>query len=801
MENNIKTILFLALALFYAGLSYGQPGGTAGSSQAEDKIEQLLREAFAVPADYDHLLAEALTYAETLPVERAAFFQIYIVQSRFRIEASLVSEKLDSLEVNSVPKERIIWLREKFIESIEVMSSVKQYLKEKKQSVSSSDNKAAGIQALIDRCDFCNGWAWYSLSTISSDEDKAVYLQSAEKIFTSFLGRSYEQSNTPVIVNCLYGKGLCLRDSDRYYDLITMLDNMPGGASEAVKFARLRLAAAVKLNLSIDILRVVQDYFNKDNSRALGPGELEMLLNCIESVVELLERDLPDSLKDKLREQLILAIERVEGSGSYWQNRLAPLIDGLELASPFAKVVQIRKVLNSDSEVDFENIYNMARQGQLLSLDTESEHILEFLYLQSVSAWNLFRYEQSRSSAIEYIARGDDPNRIIQLANIVVQSNLKLILDDSSRYDIFRAELEEYHLKGYIEKEQYNWFAGSLMINAGKYQEGYVYFSDSNLRLNPPIMKQYGLLIALVPMLRENIIEPEQAVEQIVSCCRVFIDSKEFQYENIIADSLEAVSQTLDILYEGNRNDLVKVLINLLEQMPHIRQDAYARITAVDLSVQVADNEDITGIVNRISQRTLQHNPLVFNSLVKLASKAESTGGFSDDIMITVYNLMLSSKQLDIDNSVAVRIYLAQCYFRQKRYKDFVDIFRIIEARYKQYVTAANYYQLAFANQKLLQYEQAGQYWSIVQLNNVVMNEGGKEALFNKILCLYLDKQIEKARQILALALLRDPGLNEDARFGKLRALVQSGDNIGVETTLQWYENDQQVKIKAIEKE
>ncbi len=799
--RDLKMILLLCLLLLPVAALAQQ---TTDSPDEETRIEELVLLAFQDTALSEQHLAQAFALADGLSSDRSAFFQVYITQCRFRIEASALAQLLEQQNNNTIVNDKITWLQDNLIKAITVMDNVKQMLIARKDALASNVTSKMSIiknQALIDRCDFTNAWAWYSLSTISSAPDKDDYIFNADRLFTSFLGKSYNDSNMPVMVNCLYGKGLCLRDSGRYYDLITMLDNMPVDQAEVVKFARLRLAAAVKLNLSIDILNVVQDYFPEGSiNRKLTAPELEMLLNCIEAVVELLKRDLPVKMSNSLKQQLSYAVELTDGYGSYWQQRLAKIIGDIDLNSSYSKLIKLQDQIASSPAGNYEQVYRTATEGLELCTDGQDDKRSEFMYMQAVSAWNLSKYDESRTVALDYLDQFDDPNRCSQLADIIVQSDLQLILTDASAFDLYRTDLDRLFASNLINERRFSWSLGCLMINSARFALAYEYFNDSALDTISPDKKTFGILLTISPLLDSGQLSATIAAEKVIASCELFTANNTSLTGQNMLDSASGACSVAEKLQTLGRNDLASQVVTAMADLPYIRQEITARITAVDLLIRLDSRQDISELITKISDFNLQHQPAVYNALIKLVAASGQQRIFNDELLSSVYKLMLSSKLLERNNAAVIRVYLAQCYYRQGNYQAYLDTVRALENQYKQYITAENYRQMALAHQKLGQYDLAVKYWSIVQVNNISMDEYGKEALYNKVLCSWRAGEFDKARQLIALAILRDPAVRADNRFIELNSTLASTSMPDKDISInEWYFINEQLNADDTE--
>ena len=789
MEKLAKNIIILTFIL--VGTVFGQNGGMkvgdnggddeessilAKAESSEEQVEQLILDAFVDSKGYVELLDEALALSESMPASKSGFFRVYIQQSKLRIAASKISVRMQNGEDGVEVSMQARLLAKALSESAEMMEAVRVGLNEKLEGIKMYNRKQRGrVLGLINRCEYSNGWVYYTISTIVKNGLKEYYLGEAERVFTRFLGKDYQMVNLPVMVNCLYGKGLCLRDSGRYYDLLVMLDTMSVSQSDAVKFARLRLAASVKLSLSVEILRVVQDYFSEEAiEKRLNGEELEMLVNCIEAGVKLLERDLPVNMKMSLRRQLVKAVERTEGYGKYWQDRVSGLLGEIDLKSPYVMLLQAYDASGGEGGKDYAKIYKLADEGLKLCEDGQEEKKSEFLYLKVISSWNSKQFDEAWESAAAYLEEFYDSVHSKQVSGILCQVSMKLVEEDRVNFKKVYGLLADMLDKDLIEKEEYMWTSGCLLINAGKYKEGYEFFSQAEVEDTLQVKSNYGILLAILPMLKAGEISDEQAVESIMSCCREFTSSSSgFVQTNHFVEAADIICEIADELLARERYELVGDILSLVEELPHVRGDIYAKYMGVNISYRLATGGNLDGFIDEITNKNLHNEPKIFNLLVSESRKLEMAGGDDSELLIRVYKLLLSSKLLDDKNAVAVRIYLAQCYFDCGKYDNFLNLAESIVKSYPMHVTVVFYRQMAISYREGEDYLKAAEYWNKVLQNSVDMKDGWKEALYNKILCYNKGGEPEKGRQTLELAVLRRPELQEEARFQSLKEEVK----------------------------
>ena len=793
MRKSLIVSLLVFSLLVLSDLSFA--AGSKSNDDLEVQIEQLVLSAYKDKSQYEYILAEAFSMAEELPMLEGAFYQAYITQCKFRIKVASIEDKLESSDFIDSHKLALAELEKEILKSIRAMNSVRSLIERKMPNSSSyTGNKRQELRALISRSDFCNAWCWYSLSKISKANHQ-YYLDEADKLFTSFLNKDYNKSNTPVLVNCLYGKGLCLRDSGRMYDLIIMLDNAPADLAEAVKFARLRLAAAVQLNLSIDILNIMQDYYiDNEKLTNLSAEELEMLVNCIEATVELLKRDLPDKMKVVLNDQLKKAVDMSDGYGSYWQNRVMVALDGIDINTSYGKLMQAFK-LSEDGDTDkFSKISELVDQGMEMVEPGQQNKVKEFTYLKAISLWNLKDYLNCREKCIAFLEDYGDDNRSEQIADIAVQCCMRLVVEEPDNYQKYSQEVESYFLNDYIDQAKYLWISGSLMINAGKYLEAYNYFKNDKLELKPRIKRYYGIVLTIVPLVKSGDISPVEAADTFKTVCKQYIlnNSNSEDLSSIAEIACDAISVFIE---NGDFDSAVSVL-ETIDILPNIKKSVQGRIAACNFQLAQAADIDINASFLRIKERNLQNDPYVFNSLLNYVSdKSRQVEDYN--ILAQMYKTLLSSSLLSPENALALRVKLADCYFNLKDYIAYIDTIEAIEKLNQNLISIDIYRRLGVSCQKVEKYEQAVEYWSIVQLNQTGLNELYKEALFNKIVCICCSGQSHKASQVLALALLRNDSLNSDSRFIELKQSITNFDmNLCGQLEWQPAAEDELIKIE-----
>ena len=763
---------FLIILLFVGLVSGQEVVGSAKPGEAEEQIEQLILDAYVAADGYGEILDEAFALTDKLTDLNTDFFRVYIDQSRLRIEASKISTRMKGGEAGDEILLEARLTAQGLAESVKMMDMVKGDLSDRLEDIMMYNRKQRGrVLSLMYRCEYSNGWVYYTISTIVPNGIKDHYLEEAERVFTSFLGKKYQSVNLPVMVNCLYGKGLCLRDSGRYYDLLVMLDTMAVDQSDAVKFARLRLAASVSLSLSVEILRVVQEYFGDDNERRLDGEELEMLVNCIEAGVKLLERDLPVKMKMSLRRQLEKAVDRTEGYGSYWQNRVSDMVKDIELNSPYVKLLQAYDVSESGEGKDYGKIYSLADEGLKLCEQEQPEKRSEFLYLKVVSSWNSHKLDEAWKSAVSFLEEFADSTHGEQVAGIACQVAMKLVAEGKESYDKISEIVEGLRAKDLVDKGEYLWTAGCLLINSGRYAEGYDFFGKTEAKEELPVRRYYGILLAILPMLKAGEIEDERATESILECCRAFTGSgSSFLQTSHFEEAAQVICEIADILLAREEYDLVEQVLDMIEDMPNVRGDVYAKYMGVKLAYRLAKGDKLNDYIEEISRNNLHNEPEVFNLLVSESRKNEMNGHSDNELLIKVYRLLLSSRLLDDKNAVAVRIYLSQAYFRSGRYDSFLKLAETIADNYPMHVTVSFYQQMAVSYRERGEYLKSAEYWNMLLQNSREMTEQWKEALYNKILCYNKCGESVKARQTLELAILRRPELLEDEKFKKLKA-------------------------------
>ena len=736
----------------------------------EEQIEQLILDAFSDVDIYIDALDQAQALTEKLRESKADFFQVYIQQCRLRIAASKVSLRQQNGEDSVELSLQARLVAQELAKSAEQMNQVRDLLTAKLDTIKMYNQKQrARVQSLIYRCDYCNGWAYYTISTIVTNGLKNTYIEQAEKVFTSFLGRKFQAVNMPVMVNCLYGKGLCLRDSGRYYDLIVMLDTMAVSQNDAVKFARLRLAASVKLSLSVEILRVVQDYFDEDAiSDQLNVDELEMLVNCIEAGVKLLDRDLPLKMKESLRKQLVKAVERTEGYGKYWQDRVSGLVSKIDLSSPYVKLLQVYDFSSKTDGKDYEKIYKLADEGLKLCHDSQLDKRSEFLYLKVVSSWNSHKYEQTWNAAVDFLNEFIDNQHSSQVADIACQAAMKLVAADSGQYDKADKLLVKMRDENLISDLDYKWTCGCMKINSGHYKEGYEYFCRDDVIANLPVKRHYGILLAILPMLKASEIDEQQAADSIIECCEVFTSSgSSFVQTNHFVEAAEIICEIAQIFLDREKYELLDEVLTVIDSLPHIRGDLYARYMGVKLSYDLTKGNSLESYIDEITANNLYNEPVIFNLLVNESRKLEVNGSGNDQLLVKVYRLLLSSELLDDKNAVAVRIYLAQCYYRLENYQSYLNLAEGIAKNYPMHISVSFYRQMAIAYRQQQQFSKSAEHWNTVLQSTIEMKEGWKEALYNKILCYNNAGDTKKASQTLQLTLLRNPQLLTDKVYGQ----------------------------------
>ncbi len=779
-----RSINILLLLLFYAGMVMGQvvvneveeskieSGVEVSVSRltVEEQVEQLILDAFGDTDGYVELLDKAQALAKDMPEGKSGFFEVYINQSKLRIAASKVSVRLENGEEGVELSMQARLLAKGLAESAEQMEELKAGLNKKLEDIKMYNRKQRGrMLGLISRCEYSNGWVYYSISTIAGNGLKEHFLSEAEKIFTRFLAKDYQAVNLPVMVNCLYGKGLCLRDSGRYYDLLVMLDTMSVSDSNAVKFARLRLAASVKLSLSVEILRVVQEYFEDDAiDKRLTGEELEMLVNCIEAGVRLLDRDLPIKMKMSLRKQLVKAIDRTEGYGQYWQDRVSDLLGDLDLKSPYVKLLQAYD--ESADGRDYEKIFSLADDGLKLCDESEPEKKSEFLYLKVISSWNSKKFDDAWGSA--YLFMEEFPGNVHseQVAGILCQVSIKIVEQDRARFKEVYGKLAGMLDKGQVDSEEYMWTSGCLLINAGEYKEGYEYFHQEEVVEVLEVKSYYGMLLAVLPMMREGELTDREAVDSVEECCREFTASNgSFVQTSHFVEAADIICEIASELLGREKYDLAGRILGLVEFMPHIRGEIFAKYMGVNISYRLAMGGRLDEFIDEITSKNLHNDPKIFNLLVSESRKLEMAAEKENELLIRIYRLLLSSKLLDDKNAVAVRIYLAQCYYGSGDYVHFLNLAESIVKSYPMHVTVVFYRQMAVSYREEGDYVRSAEYWNMVLQNSVEMKEGWKEALYNKIFCYNKGGEREKASQIMNLALLRRPELLEEERFKTLK--------------------------------
>ncbi len=788
-----KRIILTIFALFLWLIPVMVQAETAGGSDIE--VEELVLNAFRDPDNSESILTQAQALAEQMPGKQGVFYQIYISQCRFRIAAALLLTDSETEALGSGP-DNSGWIILGLKESIKAMTHLEQDLRSHNEQ--SQRQLSQRENALPERCAFANAWSWYSLATISPAPDNRELLARAEKIFTSFLTRNFKQQNLPVIVNCLYGKGLCLRDSGRYYDLITMLDSVPPEMAQAVRFARLRLAAAVELSHSMDILRVVQDFFEAGRQGSqLSLEEREMLLECIEATASLLKRELPREMKESLAGQLVKAVDFAENYDESYQQRIRQVVKGLNLPSSYLMLLELRCQLRDDAQRDYAQVFADAAAALAIERANprlNTERYKELLYLYAISAWNIGNYAEAFAGSNEYVEKYTGEEKCRQLAGIAAESIVRLAGDDIAGYERYCAVLDMFCQQGLLAPEQCNWFGGLLLLSAGRYKEAYDYFDSPGLDCGSLGRSSYGRFMSILPLVKEGRIEYDKASESLIELCQQFSGNPAWLSGEQLLNVSQVMCQAGELFLTDGHFALSEEIVIALKLLPGVRQDISARITALELRCARKADTDICLLIDKVSALNYQDQPQVFNALIEIAGTFSGSERYDDSLKIKVYKLLLSSELLVSDNALAIRLALADCYYRQGDHSSYLAAYDSLTQRARPYMSTETYRKLAIANQSLGKYETAARHWTMVQINSIAQTDALYEALYNKVLCLYYAGEAPRARQVLALAVIRDANLGRDRQFKALHEFINraepgvynNSDNNG-KMPLAWY--------------
>ncbi|MBN2844044.1 MAG: hypothetical protein JXM68_13225 [Sedimentisphaerales bacterium] len=770
-----KTIILAFYAVFFWLMPVLVQAEITGGSDV--RIEELILSAFREPDNSETILTQAQSLAEQMPGKQGVFYQIYISQCRFRIAATLLFADSDN-KAGDIGTNNNGWVVLGLKESIKAMNHLEQDLRARNEE--SQRQISLREKALPDRCAFANAWSWYSLATVTPEPEKKELLVRAEKIFTGFLSRNFRQQNLPVIVNCLYGKGLCLRDSGRYYDLITMLDSVPPEMAQAVRFARLRLAAAVELSYSMDILRVVQNFFETGRQGTeLSLEEREMLLECIEATASLLKRELPQEMKESLTGQLLKAVEFTENYGEPYQQRILQMVKGLDLPSSYLKLLVLRDQLRDNANRNYTQVFADAAAALAIeraNLRINTERYKELLYLYAVSAWNIASYAEAFAGSEEYIGKYPGEEKCSQLAGIGAESGVRLVSDDVAGFDRYCVVLDKFCEQGLLAPEQCSWLRGLLLLNAGRYEDAYDYFGSPELDCGSFGRAGYGQTMTILPLLKQGRIDHDQAAELLIDLCQQFSSNPAWLTGEQLLNVSLVMCQAAELFLAEGHFALTDKTVIALKALPGVRQDISARITALELRCARQADTDISLLIDTVSSMNYQDQPQVFNAMIEIAGTFSESDRYADDLKIKVYKLLLSSESLASDNALAIRLALADCYYRQGDHSSFLAAYDSLAQRARAYMSTETYRKLAIANQSLGKYEAAARHWTMVQINSIAQTESLYEALYNKVLCLYYAGEVSRARQVLALAVIRDVSLGRDRQFINLNEFINRAD-------------------------
>ena len=143
----------------------------------------------------------------------------------------------------------------------------------------------------VSRANYSIAWSKYSLGIVAENEaERKEYLENAIENFSNFTESGYRQN--AIIANCFRGKGLCLYELGRFYDVAKLLnyDTVTPFNTELVTFrqvSHLRMKAYQFLPSDIEVENSAKLYFDLLNqNKELSPIELEMAIMRRESLAD-----------------------------------------------------------------------------------------------------------------------------------------------------------------------------------------------------------------------------------------------------------------------------------------------------------------------------------------------------------------------------------------------------------------------------------------------------------------------------------------------------------------------------------